>query len=213
MVITFLGASLIFICCSDLRRCACDRTRRQLDHALDWAAQIRQRNSGPSIVGPLFRSTRPGSRAKLNGVPRDVDEEDIALSALKSVFFDLRADRYRDLSNRTELWPLLVKITLRKCQNALKHQYALKRSPHAEDRQLSVNEVLDSKSASTLLVDLLDELQRLTTSLGDHRLEAIATLRLQGYTVGEIADQLKISERSVARKLRRIRREWQEIAP
>jgi IS30 family transposase len=50
--------------------------------------------------------------------------------------------------------------------------------------------------------------------LGDAELEAIALLKMQGYTVEQIAQQLGYVSRTIKRKLRLIRTLWeQEIAP
>ena len=59
-----------------------------------------------------------------------------------------------------------------------------------------------------------DECQRLLRLLGDGELRAVALLRMEGYTVGEIAARLKCRPRSVRRKLQLIRSIWEgEVAP
>jgi DNA-directed RNA polymerase specialized sigma24 family protein len=46
--------------------------------------------------------------------------------------------------------------------------------------------------------------------LDDRELEAIALLRMEGYCVEEIAQELGYAARSIKRKLHLIRRIWQE---
>ena len=63
-----------------------------------------------------------------------------------------------------------------------------------------------------LVVQLADECERLLESLGDDTLRHVAIRRLEGYRVDEIAAELGVAERTVGRKLHRIRREWVEVS-
>src|SRR5262245_712235 len=47
------------------------------------------------------------ARRHLGGLARDADEEDVALSALKSVMLGVENNRFPELRDRTGLWPLL----------------------------------------------------------------------------------------------------------
>jgi ECF sigma factor len=51
------------------------------------------------------------ARHRLRGLARDVDEEDVALSALKSAMLGVQNNCFPDLNDRTGLWPLLVTVT------------------------------------------------------------------------------------------------------
>ena len=59
-----------------------------------------------------------------------------------------------------------------------------------------------------VLVILEEQNQRLLGLLGDDRLKHIAVSRVEGYTVGEIAHNMRLSIRSVERKLQTIRKKW-----
>ena len=61
-----------------------------------------------------------------------------------------------------------------------------------------------------LLAEFNDELFHRLARLEDEMLRDVALLRLQGFTYLEIAQRLGVSERTVRRKIQRIRREWTE---
>ncbi len=61
-----------------------------------------------------------------------------------------------------------------------------------------------------VLVHVVDEFHARLDRLDGELLREVAILALQGYTNLEIAAQLTVSERTVRRKLQRIRREWAE---
>src|SRR3954452_6806739 len=58
---------------------------------------------------------------------RDFDEEDVALSALRSFFAGAAEDRFPQLSDRNDLWALLVVLTRRKPVAYVRHGTRLKR--------------------------------------------------------------------------------------
>jgi DNA-directed RNA polymerase specialized sigma24 family protein len=150
-------------------------------------------------------------------IRRREDEEDVVLSMYKS--FCLRQQRGEfDLSNRDALWKLLVTITLRKARNAAKRQMREKRNAA---REVTIADGEDGESAQWALEQmdaagptpaeaaLLNEaLERRLEVLADPELRQIALWRLEGYTNSEIADRLDRTERSVERRLERIRSKW-----
>jgi DNA-directed RNA polymerase specialized sigma24 family protein len=145
------------------------------------------------------------------------DEEDVAQSMFKS--FCLRQQRGEfDLAGRDELWRLLVTITIRKACNAAKAQRRDKRDV-ARQQTLSgddetgpagwVLEQMEAAEPSPLEAAVLNEaLERRLQALADPELREIALWRLEGYANGEIAGRLDCTERSVERKLARIRSLW-----
>ncbi len=145
------------------------------------------------------------------------DEEDVAQSMFKS--FCLRQQRGEfDLAGRDELWKLLVTITLRKARNAAKAQLREKRDVTRErtgsggDEPGSAGWELEQMEADepspAVAAELNEALERRLNALADRELRDIALWRLQGETNGEIAGRLDCSERSVERKLKRIRSLW-----
>jgi len=83
------------------------------------------------------------ARQRLRGLGRDLDEEDVALSALKSAMLGVQNNRFPELTDRTGLWPLLVTITARKAINEIRRQRTKKRDHAAE----VARDVLDLEQA------------------------------------------------------------------
>ncbi len=109
-------------------------------------------------------------------------------------------------------------ITLRKARNAAKKQMRDKRDiareqtiadhDEAESAQWAL-EQMDATGPSPAEAAVLNEaLERRLEALADPELRQIALWRLEGYTNREIADRLDCTERSVERRLERIRSKW-----
>jgi RNA polymerase sigma factor (sigma-70 family) len=165
-----------------------------------------------------FRDLLELARHNLNKrIRRREDEEDVLQSMYKS--FCLRQQRGEfDLASRDALWKLLVTITLRKARNAAKKQMREKRDVGREQTIAGqddgesgqwVLEQMDSSGPSPAEAALLNEaLERRLEALDDVQLTEIALWRLEGYTNREIADRLDCTERSVERRMERIRNRW-----
>jgi RNA polymerase sigma factor (sigma-70 family) len=165
-----------------------------------------------------FRDLLELARNNLNKrIRRREDEEDVLQSMYKS--FCLRQQRGEfDLAGRDALWKLLVTITLRKARNAAKKQARDKRDIAREqtiaDRDEGESahwalEQMDAAGPSPAEAALLNEaLERRLEVLADPELSQIALWRLEGYSNREIADRLDCTERSVERRMERIRSKW-----
>jgi len=165
-----------------------------------------------------FRDLLELARNNLNKrIRRREDEEDVLQSMYKS--FCLRQQRGEfDLASRDALWKLLVTITLRKARNAANKQMREKRDVGREQTISDqddgesgqwVLEQMDSSGPSPAEAALLNEaLERRLEMLDDAQLREIALWRLEGYTNGEIAARLDCTERSIERRLERIRSKW-----
>jgi DNA-directed RNA polymerase specialized sigma24 family protein len=150
-------------------------------------------------------------------IRRREDEEDVLLSMYKS--FCLRQQRGEfDLAGRDALWKLLVTITLRKAWNAAK-KHGRDRRDVAREQTIAGGD--DAESAHWALEQmevagpspaeaavLNEALERRLEALADPELRHIALLRLEGYTSREIANQFDCTERSIERRLERIRSKW-----
>ena len=144
------------------------------------------------------------------------DEEDVLQSMFQSFCARQARGDFR-LADRNELWRLLVTITLRKARNTAKAQ---RRDRRDIDREQGAGtdagcdsswelEQMDAAGPSPMEAALLNEaLERRLESLSDYDLRQIALWRLEGYSNREIAELLDCTERSVERKLERIRSKW-----
>jgi len=151
------------------------------------------------------------ARRNLRGFGRDADEEDVALSALKSAMLGVQNNRFPDLNDRTGLWPLLVTITARKAVNEIKRQGAKKRDRAVEVTLAEVQGIVGSEPSPDFALRLTEALDSLVAALGDDTLRIIAQRKLEGFANEEIAAELNVSTRTVVRKLARIRQEWNEV--
>jgi RNA polymerase sigma-70 factor (ECF subfamily) len=167
-------------------------------------------------------------RQLLNLAQQDLDRavqtrfgaEDVVQSAFRS-YFRRRTDY--DLADRDELWSLLVTITLNKVRNANRHHRRKKRDVRRTQSDGAAKGLAGAGGAFELMSDeaptpaeavaLAEELEKRLHDLEtteDPVLLLIARLKLDGYSNREIAEALGLTERSIERKLGRIRKRWSE---
>jgi RNA polymerase sigma factor (sigma-70 family) len=152
-------------------------------------------------------------------IRRRADEEDVLQSMFKS--FCLRQQRGEfDLADRDALWKLLVVITIRKaCNLANRHRRGVRdvrrekaTAPAADDESGCPRWALEQMDAAVPTpaeaVVLNEALECRFRALPDPELRQIAVWKLEGWTNVEIADRLGYVERTVERKLERIRSKW-----
>ena len=195
---------------------------RRLGDAADPAPPLRRpgraRHGRPADLAALLpRPAGAGPQQPEQRIRRREDEEDVLQSMYKS--FCLRQQRGEfDLAGRDALWKLLVTITLRKARNAAKRQGREKRDV-AREQTIAIDdetrsahwvlEQMDAAGPSPAEAAVLNEaLERRLEALADPELRQIALWRLEGYTNREIADRLDCTERSVERRMERIRSKW-----
>jgi RNA polymerase sigma factor (sigma-70 family) len=146
------------------------------------------------------------------------DEEDVLQSMYKSFCARQRRGDF-DLTNRDELWNLLVRITLRKARNTANRHRQGKRDVRREDAEAAdrsngnpsatILDQIDTDGPTPAEAALLNEaLERRFQMLKDPGLHQIALWKLEGYTNAEIAEKLECTVRTVERKLERIRSYW-----
>lgn len=157
------------------------------------------------------------ARAKLNpSQARVADEEDVALSAFKSLCLGAADGRFPQLRDRDNLWPLLVVLTVRKARDLVKHERRQKRGGGVKTSRLDSNQaeweaIVSQQPTPEFTVMVAENCERLLETLdGPHR--RIALLKLEGYTNAEVAEQLNCGLRTVERRLELIRRTWLELA-
>ena len=136
------------------------------------------------------------------------DEEDVALSAFKSLCLGAVRGRFPELRDRDNLWPLLVVLTAHKATDLIKHEHRQKRGGgHRPDDGLEA--VLSREPTPEFSAMVAENCARLLDRL-EPALRQIAQLRLDGYTNIEIAARLGCALRTVERRLELIRRIWNE---
>lgn len=150
------------------------------------------------------------ARAKLAGRPGlPADEEDVALSALDSFYRRAADGRFPDLHDRDDLWRLLAVIAVRKAYRLVRDAGRDIRGGGAVlgEGALGPGELeaaLGREPTPAVVAQAADEWARLLAALTDADQKLVATRTLEGFTHGEIAEELGCSTRTVRRK-------WQEV--
>lgn len=161
------------------------------------------------------------ARRKLGAAPKAAaDEEDIAQSVFDSICRGAAAGRFDRLNNRDDLWWILLAVTRQKAVDHIRREAALKRGggrvrsesglhrAATDAGPFTLDQLIGCEPTAELLAMLEEQHRRLLGLLRDDDLRKIAMLRIEGYTVAEIAAAHGISVRSIERKLRLIRHAW-----
>jgi DNA-directed RNA polymerase specialized sigma24 family protein len=158
----------------------------------------------------------------LRGLPRrKADEEDVAIMAFNAFFRGVEQKRFERLENRQDVWQILAMLTRRMAVSVIREARADKRGG-GEVRGESALEGLDlNGSAGPGIQEVADgraddveqwplEIRESLARLKDDQLRQILLFKLEGYQHKEIAERMKISLRSVERKLGLIREIWEQ---
>jgi RNA polymerase sigma-70 factor (ECF subfamily) len=157
----------------------------------------------------LIRLVRSRLPAQLS---QRIDAEDVVQSAYRSFFVSAR-DGEIDFQHGSELWRLLVIITIRKLCNQVGWNQAGKRSPRREQR-LSASEdaerieshARDQEPSPLETLALVEEVEQVMRGLSATQ-RRIVEMRLQGHSFDDISAETHYSNRTVCRVLERVRRD------
>jgi RNA polymerase sigma factor (sigma-70 family) len=144
-----------------------------------------------------------------------VDPEDVVQSAYRSFFVRAREGRF-EIEQGGDLWALLVAITIHKVHQQVKRNSAQKRNAAAEERFADDNESQIPAADPTPLeaVALIDQVEELMRRLDPVR-RRVLELRLEGWTLEEIAVDTGLSRRTLHRLLDSVKKQlerWQNDA-
>jgi DNA-directed RNA polymerase specialized sigma24 family protein len=148
---------------------------------------------------------------------RHYDEHDAANSAFHSLCRGLSEGRM-EVENRDALWGLLAVITSRKISAQQRHIHRQKRGSGAVRGEsgfvdlgaAGINAVAGDQSPPDELAEVSESCAQLLDALPDDTMKRIVLLKFQGAKNSEIANELNCTERTIERKLERIRRIWIE---
>ena len=153
---------------------------------------------------------------------RAADEEDIALSVFNDLCAGAARGSFAEHVRRDDLWHLLLHLTNRKLVNYVRRETRQKRgggnvrgesvflNPTTGSAACGLDQIVCNEPTPAMLAALNEQHQRLLRMLANDTLRRIATWRMQGETNEDIAAKLKLSVRSVERKLNLIRECWQK---
>ncbi len=139
-----------------------------------------------------------------------LDADDVVQSAFRSFFSEARTGRFV-LKQAGDMWRLLAAITINKLRHTERRHSAEKRSVKLEQVPLPLREGLDEQTAWLAhdptpdeAAALADELESLLRPLHEGQ-RRIVELRLQGYTLDEIAEEVHLSQRTVRRTMEQVK--------
>jgi DNA-directed RNA polymerase specialized sigma24 family protein len=130
------------------------------------------------------------------------DEEDVALSAIKSFRQRVAEGKFPRLDDRHDLWRILVTIAALKAAGAYR-----RKSPSTRDDEL-LDQIIGTEPSPELAAEVADQLRRLLVALPNEGFHTIALMKLEGYNNAEIAEDLGCSTKNVEYELRNIRATW-----
>jgi RNA polymerase sigma factor (sigma-70 family) len=199
---------------------------RQIRSGDDEAAQRLWDRYFDDILEVARNSLRDSSR-------RVQDEEDVAIVAFRSLLAGIAAGRFKGLDHREQLWRLLMVITTRKAAALIERDQRQKRGggdvrgdsaflgneektiPGQEDSS-TLEPGFDGLRSDSPTPDIAavvaDETRQLIASLDDELAQNVAVLKMEGYTHDEIAKKLSCTTRTVERRIKQIREQWQHMA-
>jgi RNA polymerase sigma factor (sigma-70 family) len=153
------------------------------------------------------------------------DEEDVAQSVFRNICRGAEKGKLQSITNRDELWWLLIVITKQKVVDHIRRETAQCRGGGRVVCETDLRTVLAAPGQALtaaigeeptpeFVVMFEEQTQWLLGLLRDDVLRRVALLRIEGYSVEEIAVIIGISARSIERKLQLIRRVWaRQLSP
>jgi RNA polymerase sigma-70 factor (ECF subfamily) len=136
-----------------------------------------------------------------------VDPEDVLQSAFRTFFNRVRNDEF-SFHEEDDLFKLLVRLTVHKTLRQIAFHRAGKRNPELEaaqgsDAQDLLQQISADEPSPEAAVALVDEFERFMGQLPPLDRQVLS-LKLQGYSTVEIAEQIGSYDRKVRRILERI---------
>jgi DNA-directed RNA polymerase specialized sigma24 family protein len=164
------------------------------------------------------------ARSRMSPSTRRIyDEEDAAVSAFRSLCRGIEAQRFPDVGDRGNLWALLVVITSRKIANQFRYEHQQRRNANQtlSESMLTprdggelglIQSIASQEPTPAFAAEVADMSEYLVSQLPEPDLKRLVFLKLEGHTNEDAAEMMKITRRTVQRKLELIRRIWLESA-
>ena len=148
-------------------------------------------------------------------VRRREDEQDVVQSVFKSFFERIKGF---EIGGRDDLWRLLFSLTMRKVVRKVTYHQRQRRDCRREvnredDESALLDWAVDNNEPTPEQAAIFqEEFAKLLNSLSQLELQRIAQMKFAGLTNQEIARKLGRTERTIERKLERIRGEWTHLS-
>lgn len=182
-----------------------------------WIADLRRGDDAAAggLWAAYFARMVAVAGRKLAAAGRGADDEDAALSAFKSFCLGAKAGRFPQLTDRGNLWPLLLALTSHKCVDQVRRATRLKRGGPEGAVAAELDLITSREPTPELLAEVNERLAGLLDRLdrtGDPALRRIAVWKLEGESTDDIAARLGCSRRTVERKLAVVELVWDRAA-
>ena len=187
-----------------------------------WIEGARQGDGGAGqrLWEKYYRRLIGMARVKLgDGAKRVADEDDVAVDAFNSFLKGAEAGRFPRLSDRDDLWQVLVMLTARKAIDQGRRWARQKRGggqvrgesyfqSDDPDAARGIDLVVGTEPDEAFAASVADEFRFRLEQLGDETLRRVAIMKMEGHGTEEIAGQLGVKDRTIRRKLEAIREIW-----
>jgi DNA-directed RNA polymerase specialized sigma24 family protein len=194
---------------------------KQSESVTGWVQQLRQGDpeAAQKLWERYFTRLVREARATLQGAQRRVaDEEDVALSAFASFCRGIEQQRFPRLTDRDDLWHLLVAVTAHKARDLVTRERRLKRGGGKVrgdsafvlvgdgEEWGGIDAIIGDEPTPAFAAQVAEECRLLLDALTEEPLRQIALWKFECFTHEEIAEKLGCSVATVDRKVQRIRR-------
>ena len=153
------------------------------------------------FTGRLLALAKSRMPNRLNG---RIDPEDVVQSVFRSFFHRNQSGQFV-FDETSDVWRLLAAITYRKVQQTIRHHHRQQRDVKRETLSDDLSPVTESEATVSSLAMMEELIDRIVDRIPEtHR--CILTLRLENYSIEEIADKVQVSSRTVERALALIRK-------
>ena len=149
------------------------------------------------------------------------DEEDVAQSVFKSLCMGAQMGKIPQVTDRTNLWALLVAMSAYKSRDVIRHERRLKRGAGrvldeaalttGEEAVATMEEIVGSEPTPQFAAQVAEQCRRLLSQLVDAERQT-AEFKLMGYSNQEIATAMNCGLRTVERRLRAVRHIWTALS-
>ncbi len=188
------------------------------DNVSHWIEQVKHGDSvaASRIWQHYFDRLVRAVRQRMRGQNRAVsDEEDVVLSVFDSFYAAAEEGRFPDLSDRDDLWRLLLRMSARKVVDKRRHDLRQRRGGNVQIHQLGADEktlieAIGNEPSPEMVLMMQETLDQFFSDLRVGHLRELAVAKLEGYSNAEIARRFACSERTIERRLHLIREKCQQ---
>ncbi|KAA5545502.1 RNA polymerase subunit sigma-70 [Roseiconus nitratireducens] len=183
-----------------------------------WLDRVKQGDSVAAnhIWQHYFDRLVRSVRRRLQGQNHAVsDEEDIVLSVFDSFYAAAEKGRFPDLSDRDDLWRLLLRMSARKVIDKHRRDRRQRRGGEVKIHSLggdheTIIEAIGDEPSPEMVLMMQESVENIFSHLGVGQLQDLAVAKLEGHTNAELALRFSCSERTIERRLHLIREKCQQ---